>query len=101
MAGNSGFQNATKWHHEHPHPYTDPLKLGGIHRAQLWMKGANNHFFVAEWAQLRREDQLVAYQLLRNFRMEMLKSFWFAPFLVQVLQLVSMLDSRSVPAALV
>ncbi|KAK7531929.1 uncharacterized protein J3D65DRAFT_685071, partial [Phyllosticta citribraziliensis] len=73
MAGNSGFQNATKWHHEHPHPYTDPLKLGGIHRAQLWMKGANNHFFVAEWAQLRREDQLVAYQLLRNFRMEMLK----------------------------
>ncbi|KAK7619197.1 hypothetical protein IWX50DRAFT_233073 [Phyllosticta citricarpa] len=77
MAGNGGFQKATKWLHEQPHPHTDRLKLGGIHRAQPWSsffnKGAYNHFFVAEWAHLRREDQLVAYEMLRDFRMEMVE----------------------------
>ncbi|KAF2137416.1 uncharacterized protein K452DRAFT_341203 [Aplosporella prunicola CBS 121167] len=76
MACNKGFRKTTKWLHEQASPRNDRLKLGGIHRAQPWSNcfysGGYNHFFTAAWAHWKREDQIMAYERLRNFRMAML-----------------------------
>ncbi|KAB2568772.1 hypothetical protein DBV05_g12549, partial [Lasiodiplodia theobromae] len=76
MARNKGFRRATAWTAHDFNASFDRVRLGGIHRAQPWsrpfVRGAYNHFFVAEWAHLRRQDQVAAYEMLRDFRMEML-----------------------------
>ncbi|KAK8227061.1 hypothetical protein HDK90DRAFT_494035 [Phyllosticta capitalensis] len=77
MAQNNGFRQATQWLLQQPYHDIDRMKLGGIHRAQPWssffMKDAYNHFFIARWAHFRREDQITAYEMLRNYRMEMVE----------------------------
>ncbi|KAK0622257.1 hypothetical protein DIS24_g11246, partial [Lasiodiplodia hormozganensis] len=76
MARNKGFRRATAWTAHDVNASFDRVRLGGIHRAQPWsrpfVRGAYNHFFAAEWAHLRRADQVAAYEMLRDFRMEML-----------------------------
>ena len=63
---------ATEWLHSQPDPTKDRYKLGGIHRAQPWShqfeKGQYHEFVVANWVHLRREDQVKAYEALRDFR---------------------------------
>jgi hypothetical protein len=73
MYSSSTFRNATIWLHTQPDPKLDRLKLGGIHRAQPFShhfeKGAYHHYFTADWAHLRPEQQIAAYETLRDGRM--------------------------------
>ncbi|KKY27871.1 hypothetical protein UCDDS831_g00584 [Diplodia seriata] len=89
MARTKAFRRATAWLHQPGAAGTttttttttaahlDRLRLGGIHRAQPWSTSFGraagyDHFFVAEWAHLRRADRVAAYEALRDYRMEML-----------------------------
>jgi hypothetical protein len=75
MAQNAAFRRATRWLHEQDDPSIDRLKLGGIHRAQPFShyfdQGTYHHYFVAEWAHLKRSDKIAAYELLRDARAKM------------------------------
>ena len=74
MARNPGFCKATRWLHEQKGDdrSLSRLKLGGIHRAQpfshYFEQGTYQHYFIAEWAHLKRDDQIKAYELLRDRR---------------------------------
>jgi len=74
MAQSQSFRNATAWLTDQPNPRLDRLKLGGIHRAQPFShhfeKGNYKHYFLASWAHLHREDQIAAYELLRDGRVK-------------------------------
>lgn len=74
MVASPLFREATQWLHEQRNPKLDRLKLGGIHRAQPFShhfeKGVYHHYFVAEWAHLKRDQQIKAYELLRDGRMK-------------------------------
>lgn len=81
MAQNAAFRASTRWLHS-PERDKDKdqeaqaalarLKLGGIHRAQPYShyfeQGTYHHFFIAEWAHLKRQDQVKAYELIRDGR---------------------------------
>ena len=75
MAQNPSFLTATSWLGKQDDPQLDRLKLGGIHRAQpfshYFEQGTYHHYFIAEWAHLKRADQIAAYELLRDGRMKM------------------------------
>lgn len=75
MAQSQMFRATTKWLHTQPDPHLDRLKLGGIHRAQpfshCFEHGAYHRYFIADWAHLKCEDQIAAYERLRNGRMKM------------------------------
>src|SRR5213079_2057893 len=68
MAKTPAFCKATAWLHTQQDPKKDRLKLGGIHRAQpfshCFEQGKYHHYFIAEWAHLKREHQIAAYELL-------------------------------------
>jgi hypothetical protein len=72
MAQSTAFRRATSWISMHPDPKMDRLKLGGIHRAQPFShhfeQDGYNEYFIAEWAHLHRDDQIAAYEALRNLR---------------------------------
>ena len=75
MAQNAAFCRGTRWLHEQDDPSLDRLKLGGIHRAQPFShyfdQGMYHHYFIAEWAHLKRADQIKAYELLRDGRVKL------------------------------
>jgi hypothetical protein len=75
MARNTAFRQATDWLHIQDDSSLDRLKLGGIHRAQPFShyfdQGAYHHYFIAEWAHLKRPDQVAAYELLRDGRVKL------------------------------
>ena len=56
-------------------PSLTRVKLGGINRAQPFSHyfdaGTYRHYFVAEWALLSREEQVAAYEVLRDGRKRM------------------------------
>jgi len=72
MHASPAFRSATTWRAVQPDAKLDRLKLGGIHRAQPYShhfeKGAYHHYFVAGWTHLRREQQVAAYEALRDGR---------------------------------
>jgi hypothetical protein len=72
MYSSTAVRSATTWLAAHPVAKMDRLKLGGIHRAQPYShhfdKGAYHHYFVAQWAHLRRDQQIAAYEKLRDGR---------------------------------
>jgi hypothetical protein len=76
MAKIPALHQATEWLHKQANPKKDRLKLGGIHRAQpfshYFERGKYHHYFVAEWAHLKREDQIIAYKRLRDGKVRML-----------------------------
>lgn len=75
MARNAAFCRGTHWLHKQDDPSLDRLKLGGIHRAQPFShyfdQGMYHHYFIAEWALLKRADQIAAYELLRDGRVKL------------------------------
>jgi hypothetical protein len=75
MAKTPAFIRATEWLYNQEDPKKDRLKLGGIHRAQPFShsfeQGKYHHYFIAEWAHLKLEDQIEAYELLRDGRVKM------------------------------
>jgi hypothetical protein len=75
MARNPTFRASTSWLHKQTDPHLDRLKLGGIHRAQPFSHsfehGVYHQYFIADWAHLRYEDQVAAYQRLRDGRVKM------------------------------
>lgn len=76
MARSPKFHESTAWLHLQDDARLDRLKLGGIHRAQPFShhfeRGAYHLFFIADWAHLRREDQIIEYTKLRDGRMKLL-----------------------------
>lgn len=72
MTQNAAFRAATRWLHSPEHAALARLKLGGIHRAQpfshYFEQGTYRHFFIAEWAHLKRQDQVKAYEWMRDGR---------------------------------
>jgi hypothetical protein len=84
MARNAAFYRSTSWLHKQDDPSLDRLKLGGIHRAQPFShyfdQGAYHHYFIAEWAHLKRSDQIAAYELLRDGRVKMPDVPWRSTF---------------------
>lgn len=75
MARSPKFHSSTAWLHQQDDARLDRLKLGGIHRAQPFShhfeRGAYHLFFIAEWAHLRRTDQIAEYEKLRDGRMKL------------------------------
>lgn len=73
MARNSTFCASTRWLHEQGGDRSlSRLKLGGIHRAQPFShyfdQGTYHHYFIAEWALLKRDNQIAGYELMRDGR---------------------------------
>ena len=73
MAQNPSFLKATSWLGKQADPQLDRLKLGGTHRAQpfshYFEQSTYHYYFIAEWAHLKRTNQIAAYELLRDERM--------------------------------
>jgi hypothetical protein len=72
MARSYELRAATQWLHSQPDQSLDRYKLGGIHRAQPWShpyeRGRYHEYFSADWIHMRSEDQIAAYEALRDFR---------------------------------
>lgn len=83
MTQNAAFRACTRWLHllerdkdkhkdQEDQAALARLKLGGIHRAQpfshYFEQGTYHHFFIAEWAHLKRQDQVKAYESMRDER---------------------------------
>ncbi|KAF7592079.1 hypothetical protein BBP40_000745, partial [Aspergillus hancockii] len=78
MAKSPSFCKATAWLHSKDKglrridPSLARVKLGGIHRAQpfshYFEAGTYSHYFLAEWALKKREEQERAYETLRDGR---------------------------------
>jgi hypothetical protein len=74
MARTPAFYEATQWLQEQPDTRFDRPKLGGIHRAQPFShhfeRGNYQHYFIVKLADLHRADQIAAYELLRDGRVQ-------------------------------
>ncbi|MCJ1390794.1 hypothetical protein MMC18_003655 [Xylographa bjoerkii] len=75
MAQTPEFRQATNWLHIQQDPTKDRLKLGGIHRAQPFSHhfepGRDETSYIAAWAHLRFDDQVAAYEKLRDIRINL------------------------------
>ena len=75
MAQTTEFRQATNWLHIQNDPKKDRFKLGGIHRAQPFShhfeNGRYQEYYIADWAHLRFENQVAAYEELRDIRIKL------------------------------
>ena len=75
MVESATFRNATSWIAKHTDPRMDRMKLGGIHRAQpfshQYENGKYHKYFIADWAHLRRDDQIAEYEKIREARRQL------------------------------
>ena len=75
MAASATFRGATAWFAARADPRADRIKLGGIHRAQpfspQYEDGRYHEYFIANWAHLRREDQIAEYEGIREARRQL------------------------------
>ena len=75
MANVPSVRTATEWMHKEENAQFDRLRLGGIHRAQP----CSHHFeqrryiewYIATWAHLKRNEQIKAYEKMRDYRIQM------------------------------
>lgn len=70
MAQSTNFHKKTAWIASTSR--SDRLKLGGIHRAQpfshQYEEGKFHAYFIADWAHLHQDDQVVEYETARDAR---------------------------------
>lgn len=77
MAESLTFRKATSWLNPQTEtePRMDRIKLGGIHRAQpfshQYENGKYHEYFIANWAHLRRDDQISEYEAMREVRRQL------------------------------
>ena len=75
MARSTTLPKDTRWISMQRDPMKDRLKLGGIRRAQPFShhfeQGRYHEYLIAAWAHLNRPQQIAAYELLRDGRVQL------------------------------